>query len=547
MAGPPVRALLCPGRVLRQHVDVDAAGAADDALGGGTHEQLGPVRPARGRHDDVGEVVGARILDHGGRRIGAGHGHVSPPSRSASAQRLRGAGPARLLPPAAALHVDRGPWPAQAVRDAAGVADQRLAAGAAVDVHQHAVAGAPRAADGVAAHVVDHLVVHPLRRAPQRQFAQRRQVARLEVVLDRPLRLLRQVDLAVVQPLDQVLRREVDQLDVVGAVDDGIRHRLAHPDAGDARDHVVQAFDVLDVQRGVDVDARRQQLLDVQVALRDGGCRARWCAPARPPATSCGRRASTASRSISSTVRPRYSTSRRGDRLQPVHERQRFRAAVRLDQADDDVQPVAPPACAVVSISNVLPTPGAAPRKILSRPRPSRGIAVSKASGEGRPSRPLMRRHVPPVHAGASRYQPSSAQGVQRQVEREHVDCASRRAGRTAGPRCGRPPAAHAVHRQVARLGDARHLEQGGRRRDVGVEAAGRRGDQVHRDRGAAGSPRPACRVGASPGRAAPWRWGRRWSRRSSARCTAPGPSWCCPPGRCRWWRTGGRGSRSAP
>ena len=33
------------------------------------------------------------------------------------------------------------------------------------------------------------------------------------------------------------------------------------------RDHVVQAFDMLDVQRGVDVDAGRQQLLDIQVAL----------------------------------------------------------------------------------------------------------------------------------------------------------------------------------------------------------------------------------------------------------------------------------------
>ena len=33
------------------------------------------------------------------------------------------------------------------------------------------------------------------------------------------------------------------------------------------RDDVVQAFDVLDVQRGVDVDAGGQQFLDIQVAL----------------------------------------------------------------------------------------------------------------------------------------------------------------------------------------------------------------------------------------------------------------------------------------
>ena len=36
---------------------------------------------------------------------------------------------------------------------------------------------------------------------------------------------------------------------------------------GDLRDDVVQAFDVLDVDRGIDVDAAVEQLLDVEVAL----------------------------------------------------------------------------------------------------------------------------------------------------------------------------------------------------------------------------------------------------------------------------------------
>ena len=65
----------------------------------------------------------------------------------------------------------------------------------------------------------------------------------------------------------QVFRRQVDHLDIVGAVDDRIRHRLAHPDAGDLGDDVVQAFEMLDVERGVDVDAGGQQLLDIHIAL----------------------------------------------------------------------------------------------------------------------------------------------------------------------------------------------------------------------------------------------------------------------------------------
>ena len=109
--------------------------------------------------------------------------------------------------------------------------------------------------DRVGLHVGEQLLVDPLGGAPQRQFAQRRQIARREIMLERPLGLLGDIDLALLQPLDQFVRREVDQLDLVGAVEHRIRHGLAHPDMGDLRDDVVQAFDVLDVEGGVDVDA----------------------------------------------------------------------------------------------------------------------------------------------------------------------------------------------------------------------------------------------------------------------------------------------------
>ena len=55
---------------------------------------------------------------------------------------------------------------------------------------------------------------------------------------------------------------------ISAAVEHAVRHRLAHPDAGDLGDDVVQALEVLDVHRGPDVDAGRQQLLDVLPALR---------------------------------------------------------------------------------------------------------------------------------------------------------------------------------------------------------------------------------------------------------------------------------------
>ena len=94
-----------------------------------------------------------------------------------------------------------------------------------VDADQHALARRPRARDGVRPHVVDHLLVDALRRAAQRQLAQRGQIARLEIVAERALGLLRDVDLALLQPLDQVVGREIDDLDLVGAVEDANRAR----------------------------------------------------------------------------------------------------------------------------------------------------------------------------------------------------------------------------------------------------------------------------------------------------------------------------------
>ena len=86
-------------------------------------------------------------------------------------------------------------------------------------------------------------------------------------MLERALGLLGDVDLALFQALDQVVGRQIDELDGVGPVENGIGHRLAHAHARDLGHDVVQALDVLDVDGGVDVDAVFQQLLDILVAL----------------------------------------------------------------------------------------------------------------------------------------------------------------------------------------------------------------------------------------------------------------------------------------
>ena len=104
----------------------------------------------------------------------------------------------------------------QPVGDAFGVTHQPGGVASVADADQHALARRPRSGDGIGAHVGEKLVVDALGGPPQRQLAERREIAGREEVAQRPFGLARHVDLAVLQPLDQVFRREVDGLDVVG-------------------------------------------------------------------------------------------------------------------------------------------------------------------------------------------------------------------------------------------------------------------------------------------------------------------------------------------
>ena len=142
------------------------------------------------------------------------------------------------------------------------------------------------------------------------------------------------------QPLDQIVGREIDHLDVVGAVEDAVGHRLAHADAGDLRDHVVQALDVLDVERGVDVDAGGEQLLDVEIAL---GMAAARRVGVRELVDQDELRAARQDRvevHLLEDAALVVDAPARDD-FEPGEQRLGLGAAVRLDDADDDVDALA--------------------------------------------------------------------------------------------------------------------------------------------------------------------------------------------------------------
>ncbi|MGY4302649.1 hypothetical protein ACVWXN_010744 [Bradyrhizobium sp. i1.4.4] len=129
---------------------------------------------------------------------------------------------------------------------------------------------------------------------------------------------------------------KVDQLDRIGAVEDRVRHGLAHPHMGDLGDDVVQALDMLDVDGGVDVDAVGQQLLDVEIALgmaAAGGIGMSELVNQRDPRTALDHGIEVhLLDALAAVIEPLAR-----HHLEPAHQRLGLGAAMGLDKADHHV------------------------------------------------------------------------------------------------------------------------------------------------------------------------------------------------------------------
>ncbi len=316
----------------------DLAGAAGQLMDDRTVQQLEPARTVRFADDDLGDVVGLGVGDEVIGDASPGNGQGLGTELLGEAQALGDAVALGLAEAVVArrLDIDRRPFRVEPVGDPSGVADECQRGRALADANEQPVAGGPRSGDGMRPHVVQHLIVDALCRAAQRQLAQGRQIAGLEIVLERTFGLMRNVDLAFVQALDEIARGEVDELDLVGLVEDAVRQRLAHADTGDPRDHVVEALDMLDVERRVDVDPGGDQLLDVEVALGMAAARCigvrefvdeHQCRPARQHRVDVH---------LVELAPPVLDAPARND-LEAGDQRLGLLAAMRLDDADDDV------------------------------------------------------------------------------------------------------------------------------------------------------------------------------------------------------------------
>ena len=147
---------------------------------------------------------------------------------------------------------------------------------------------------------------------------------------------MRDIDLAFAQALEQLVGRQVDQLDFVCRLEERVGERLVDADAGNLADHVVQAFDVLHVERRVHVDSRGKQLVDVLPAF----------GMARSGDVGMGQfvdqeeRRTALERGVEVELldhRAVHVEHQWRQQLKALEQRGRFRAAVGFEQADDDI------------------------------------------------------------------------------------------------------------------------------------------------------------------------------------------------------------------
>jgi len=196
--------------------------------------------------------------------------------------------------------------------------------------------GLPYLADRLGRAVRLHVVLDAVGGAAQGELAQGHQVALAEEIARGALDLLGNVDLARFQPGDQLVGRDVHQHDLVGDVEEGVGHRLPHANARDLADHVVQALDVLDVERGPHVDPGMEQLRDILPALgmaRAGRVGVRELIDQEEPrmARECRIEVELADRAALHVERSP------GQLLEPFEQCSGVRAAVRLDETHDHV------------------------------------------------------------------------------------------------------------------------------------------------------------------------------------------------------------------
>ena len=112
------------------------------------------------------------------------------------------------------------------------------------------------------------MLIYAIGSTAQCQFAQGDQITFTKKMFNGAFRLPGNIDFTFFQPLTQIVRGQVHQHHVVGGIEKRIGHGFSYLNSGDATDHIIQAFQMLNVDGSENINARFQQFFDVLPAFR---------------------------------------------------------------------------------------------------------------------------------------------------------------------------------------------------------------------------------------------------------------------------------------
>ncbi len=258
-----------PGRglVVRHHVHVDLPGLLDDRCPDPLVEDPGPPRPPGRPDDELGGVDLAGEFEQRGRDVVADHAVQARADARGEPAHLPHLGGGHPFDAVAADHVHHHQFRARLAGDTARAPYEGFGFGTPGYGDDDAFACFPRVGDLVLGAVLGEGGVHLVRDPQQREFAQRREVSAPKVVAERRIDLLGGVHVSVREPASQRFRGDVDELHLRCGPHHSVRHRLLLSHTGDLLDHVVETFEVLDVEGREYVDPGVEQLVDVLPAL----------------------------------------------------------------------------------------------------------------------------------------------------------------------------------------------------------------------------------------------------------------------------------------
>lgn len=112
-----------------------------------------------------------------------------------------------------------------------------------------------------------HLLIYAIGSTAQCQFAQGDQITFAEKMFNGALRLPGNIDFAFFQSLAQIVQGKSTST-TSSAASKRIGHGLPYLNSGDAADHIIQTFQMLNVDGSENINASFQQLFDVLPAFR---------------------------------------------------------------------------------------------------------------------------------------------------------------------------------------------------------------------------------------------------------------------------------------